>query len=80
MDAMTQASMAVSEMAPVLQAVHENLQKLSKSLQTQVAALVMARTGSTRSLIIRAATLWFAVVLGLTTLPYVFRKLAARRR
>jgi SpoVK/Ycf46/Vps4 family AAA+-type ATPase len=58
MDAVTQASMTVSEMAPVLQAVHENLQKLSKSLQMQVAALVTARTGSTRSILIRAATLW----------------------
>jgi hypothetical protein len=57
MDAVTQASMALSDMAPVLQAVHENVQKLSKSLQTQVAALVTARTGSTRSILIRAALL-----------------------
>jgi ATPase family associated with various cellular activities (AAA) len=55
MDAVTQASMALSDMAPMLQAVHENVQKLSKSLQTQVAALVTARTGSTRSILIRAA-------------------------
>jgi SpoVK/Ycf46/Vps4 family AAA+-type ATPase len=56
-DAVTQTSMALSEMAPVLQAVHENVQKLSKSLQAQVAARVTARTGSTRSLLIRAALL-----------------------
>lgn len=32
------------------------------------------------TLIIRAATLWFAVFLGLTALPYVVRRLATRRR
>lgn len=32
------------------------------------------------TLIIRAATLWFAVVLGLLALPWVARRLAARRR
>jgi uncharacterized membrane protein YbhN (UPF0104 family) len=31
------------------------------------------------TLIIRAATLWFAVVLGLLALPYVVRRLASRR-
>ena len=37
-------------------------------------------TAASATLIIRAATLWFAVVLGLLALPYVLRKLAARRR
>lgn len=37
-------------------------------------------TAASATLIIRAATLWFAVVLGLVALPYVLRKLAARQR
>ncbi|MFL6203048.1 MAG: YbhN family protein [Thermoanaerobaculia bacterium] len=37
-------------------------------------------TAASATLIIRAATLWFAVFLGLVALPYVLRKLAARRR
>ena len=32
------------------------------------------------TLIIRAATLWFAVLLGLLALPYVVRRLSERRR
>ena len=37
-------------------------------------------TAASATLIIRAATLWFAILLGLLALPYVLRKLAARRR
>jgi uncharacterized protein (TIRG00374 family) len=37
-------------------------------------------TAASATLIIRAATLWFAVLLGLLALPYVLRRLAARRR
>jgi uncharacterized protein (TIRG00374 family) len=37
-------------------------------------------TAASATLIIRAATLWFAVILGLAALPYVLRRLATRRR
>ncbi|HET9227521.1 MAG TPA: YbhN family protein, partial [Thermoanaerobaculia bacterium] len=37
-------------------------------------------TAASATLIIRAATLWFAVVLGLVALPYVLRKLAERTK
>jgi uncharacterized protein (TIRG00374 family) len=36
-------------------------------------------TAASATLIIRAATLWFAVGLGLLALPYVIRRLAGRR-